>query len=217
MPPIPVHTKSPINAAKASGVTPQTAPSDPQDVPPAAATTTTQPPPTKTTPFYSASGRNIDYNNPPPPQPGAVPRIPQATASSSVPPPFSPEAGPPPPATTAAAQLPGGNYSPAAYPPVPQTGIPPPSTGFNQRGTATSGNEPNRTGPAVLPGVSPYEMGGPSGSGYAAPAPYRSGGNDGQAEEGEGWLDSATKLAKAAGEKLSAAESEVWKRINGEK
>jgi tellurite resistance protein len=35
-------------------------------------------------------------------------------------------------------------------------------------------------------------------------------------EEGEGILESAVKLAKAAGEKLSAAESEVWRRINGE-
>jgi tellurite resistance protein len=44
------------------------------------------------------------------------------------------------------------------------------------------------------------------------------GGNDVKAgdEEGEGILESAVKLAKAAGEKLSAAESEVWRRINGE-
>ena len=42
-------------------------------------------------------------------------------------------------------------------------------------------------------------------------------GGDGSGEgDGEGFLGSAMKFAKAAGEKLSAAESEVWRRINGE-
>lgn len=34
--------------------------------------------------------------------------------------------------------------------------------------------------------------------------------------DGESYWDSAMKFAKTAGEKLSAAESEVWKRINKE-
>lgn len=53
-------------------------------------------------------------------------------------------------------------------------------------------------------------------SGYAPP--YVGGENtSGAREEDEdvGMLSSAMKLAKAAGERLSAAESEVWKRING--
>jgi hypothetical protein len=34
--------------------------------------------------------------------------------------------------------------------------------------------------------------------------------------EGNGVLSSAMKFAKAAGQRLSAAESEVWRRINGD-
>jgi hypothetical protein len=56
--------------------------------------------------------------------------------------------------------------------------------------------------------ASPYQGGGGGGGG-------RYGGGDGDEEE-EGILGSAMKFARAAGEKLSAAESEVWKRINGE-
>lgn len=117
--------------------------------------------------------------------------------------------------------------------------IPPPQTGAEwgvQRGTATA--------PAAFPPPTGSWTGG-SGSGEIHEPKYENypgyrqnvnafwegGGSYGQEQqrqqgyrggagsedgEGEGFLGSAMKFAKTAGEKLSAAESEVWRRINGD-
>ncbi|KAL2128141.1 hypothetical protein VTI74DRAFT_9612 [Chaetomium olivicolor] len=230
MPPIQLHTKSPINAAKASGATPQTDQS--VDRAPAGAATSTSPfqPHPNPTPT-----RTVAPEVPPPPQPGAVPRLPKptgtATTFSSQPPSrpgVSPDAGAPPPPAPTPAPIPGPEVQipEVSYP--PQIAVPSPSVGHNQRGTSTA-TAPPRTAPAKLwgsaqayqppnpvPAPSPYE-GGPGGyqqntAGFDQPS-YGPG-NGGEQEDG--FLGSAMRLAKAAGEKLSAAESEVWRRINGE-
>ncbi|KAK4668619.1 uncharacterized protein QC764_708990 [Podospora pseudoanserina] len=191
MPPIPLHTNSPINPAKASGITPQTTPPN-----------NDQPTPTKTTSLPSSAAPN---NGPPPPQPGAVPHLPQPTsfpASSTGPAPPQPAAAP---ATTAA----------PTYPPPPQSSIPSPELPYNQRGTSTAFTSATTTGAAVLPGPSPYETGGGQGYQQRTDSGYRPGGGEGNEEHGV--LGSVMGYAKAAGEKLSEAEREVWRRINGEK
>lgn len=235
MPPIQVYTKSPINAAKASGITPQTAA-------PADTTTTTHPAniPANTTaspyqpqPNYTPTPTRTTalHQNPPPPQPGAVPRLPEATGtptSSSLPPPPRAGAAAAPPAPTAAATLPTPHLPGVSYP--PQMAIPPPQTGYNQRGTSTSTAAPGVTGggwggagagPGPVPGGYQQNVSASASAGY--PSPYQGGGGGGGGGgyggddgEEEGILGSAMKFAKAAGEKLSAAESEVWKRINKE-
>ncbi|KAK0673824.1 hypothetical protein QBC41DRAFT_103067 [Cercophora samala] len=189
MPPIPLHTNSPINPAKASGITPQTA--SPNS---GAAPSGDQPTPTKTT---SAPPQN----GPPAPQPGAVPHLPRVTSTSSALPP------PPQPAITPA----------PSYPPPPQSSIPPPELPYNQRGTSTAFTPGTRTGAAVLPGPSPYETGGGTQQGYQQRAGYQSVGSWEEEQGNEGVLGSVMGYAKAAGEKLSEAEREVWRRINGEK
>lgn len=50
--------------------------------------------------------------------------------------------------------------------------------------------------------------------GYVPPYGGTVAGEAGDDQGQQGMLGSAIKLAKAAGEKLSAAESEVWRRIN---
>ncbi|KAG7290520.1 hypothetical protein NEMBOFW57_000523 [Staphylotrichum longicolle] len=131
---------------------------------------------------------------------------------------------------------PGPDPGPAprrrAYP--PQMGIPPPQTGLNQRGTSTTlspsaapsawdgSSQAGGSGGGGYPG---YQQNVSAAGGYAAPSPYESGGGggggggfgrDGDGGEEEGVWGSAVKFAKAAGKRLSEAESEVWKRINGE-
>ncbi|KAL2141361.1 hypothetical protein VTI28DRAFT_2491 [Corynascus sepedonium] len=206
MPPIQVYTKAPINAAKASGVTPQTAApegTDPNAPTHATTRTTATAAAPSSSPNHPSSGSqptrttSAPQQQPPPPQPGAVPRLPEPTGTlraappSPQPPPPAPTAAPlGPTAATAAVQIPGVSYP-------PQMGIQPPQAAHNQRGTAT----------AYAP---PYNQSG-GGGGIGGP-----GSQVDDEEKDEGFLGSAVKLAKAAGEKLSAAESEVWRRINGE-
>ncbi|KAK4456633.1 hypothetical protein QBC42DRAFT_351128 [Cladorrhinum samala] len=186
MPPIPVHTHSPINPAKAAPPTPQTSTSSDSSLP-------SIPPPTTTAALPATT--TLPSSGPPQPQPGAVPHLPAPTSSS-------PLSGPAPPAPAVTA-------APTYPPPPTQTAIPPPHEPYNQRGTSTAFTPATTTARAVLPGAgsSPY-------GNYPDPAP--SSGARGPGED-EGVLSSAMKFAKAAGEKLSAAESEVWRRINGEK
>ncbi|KAK4231484.1 hypothetical protein QBC38DRAFT_223829 [Podospora fimiseda] len=189
MPPIPLHTNSPINAAKASSP-PETTTSSSDNSPPPPATTTTAAAPTNTLP-----------TGPPPPQPGAVPHLPSATS-------YNPGPAPPAPAITTA----------PSYPPPPnQTDKIPPQLPYNQRGTSTTFQPPppTTTQPARLPVASPYEScygGGGIGNVHHYPSSP-----DQKDEDEEGLLGSAMKFAKAAGTKLVEAESEVWKRINGQK
>ncbi|KAL2164535.1 hypothetical protein VTH06DRAFT_3751 [Thermothelomyces fergusii] len=243
MPPVQVHIKSPINAAKASGVTLQTAapgaagPDDGSDDATTTTATTTSaeaaaaaaaspaycpssnPPPTRTVPSLQ--------QQPPPPQPGSVPRLPEATgapaprtaaAARNVAEGSPGAGGPAPPPPPTAAPFPGVSYP-------PQMGIPPPQPGHhNQRGTTT---EPLGRGAYPGPGPGNYQYYyqqsgsyGPSSTAGGYVPPYQGGGSGGSRgmheNEEEGFLGSALKLAKAAGEKLSAAESEIWRRINGE-
>jgi hypothetical protein len=51
-------------------------------------------------------------------------------------------------------------------------------------------------------------------AGYHDPSTPRRSGVPADDEDDEGIWSSAKKLAQAAGEKLSAAENEVWRRIN---
>ncbi|KAK0748632.1 hypothetical protein B0T21DRAFT_344263 [Apiosordaria backusii] len=208
MPPIPLHTNSPINPAKASGITPQTAsPGDPPS--------SDQPTPTKTT---SLPPQNNNNGAPPPPQPGTIPHLPQVT-------PFPTAAQP---AAPAPGITPAPTYPPVQAPP-PETAIPAPERPYNQRGTATSytpgSGSGSVAGAAVLPGPSPYEaggggyqgQGGGQSQGYQQRAGYQPSGGQVETEGEGGVLGSVMGYAKAAGEKLSEAEREVWRRINGEK
>ncbi|KAK3322322.1 hypothetical protein B0H66DRAFT_198864 [Apodospora peruviana] len=233
MPPVPVYTKSPINAAKPDGVTPKTAApeeniSDWSNLNAPATTTTAssniyspfQPTPTTKTPG------NVD--GPPPPQPGAVPHAPAAATQTAMPPP--PRAGesyhaqgPPAPAPTQAPQYP---------PPQMTMSMPEPMAPQSYRGTATATAAPaSSTGGGSLAHPPGYQQ-----QDFNASSPYadqyhqrpddQSHGNgstrgmmagtsnDDEDDEG-GVLSSAMKWAQAAGGKLSAAESEVWRRING--
>ncbi|KAK4242608.1 hypothetical protein C8A03DRAFT_29204 [Achaetomium macrosporum] len=248
MPPIPVYTKSPINAAKASGVTLQTAAPADNDAaanPPAHTTSTPNnqpwPNPTPT--------RTIASQEPPPPQPGAVPRLPEVTGTPSLSSHAS-QAGtgtgtgtapaPSPPAPTPApiptTQIPGVSYP-------PQMGVPPPAVPTSQRGVTSTATGPaapyagsgfsssrllwdaprsgTGSGGAYQQNVSSGgDLSSGLGSGYVPPYHHQTGrghGNDqeGVGEEG-GLFSSAVKFAKAAGGKLAAVESEIWRKINGE-
>lgn len=196
MPPVPVYISSPINAAKPSGVTPQTEAPKSNPDPTLASRYVPQPTPTQQPPS----------DGPPPPQPGAVPHLPKPTATASTLPP-SPKAGetyiPPaaaPPEPTAAPQ----------YPPPPQMSMPAPASGYRPQGTATS-TAPRQTLPGFIAGPQGYQQNNSS---------YRAGFHGNESEparvEDEGVLGSAMKWAQAAGKKLSEAESEVWRRINGD-
>jgi len=267
MPPIPVYTASPINAAKASGVTPKTAsPDEDNNTPLGQRYAPVQPTPTQTVPGYGGDEENHNNTSPPPPQPGAVPHLPQYTATatptstSSLPPP--PKAGeslyphlspaPQPPAPTQAAQLPGtgtGMGSTATYPPPPaQMAIPPPPTMpyTAQRGTATATTSGGGYPPTSLPGIITNiddNLAHPPGyqqnvsavefsahqraaqeaaiaeeqqrrrNSLSALGGLGGGGGDG---DGDGVWNSAKKWIQAAGEKLSDAETEVWRRISKE-
>lgn len=265
MPPIPIYANSPINAAKADGVTPQTAanghgqPTNNSNPPP---TTTQQanayPPaqpgaspavpaptgtasisqlhqpvqPTPTLPLAESPG-------PPPPQPGAVPLPPFSTSVN-----HGGAVIPPPPKATGTATTASTTTAPPPYP--AQMNIPPPtgtSTGALpqsvQRGTATtttfSGLSTGAGG--FVPGPSPLEH--PPGYQQDVNADalnrYQRAAQDaledeerrtrrtssaaaaglgGLAGDEDGVWSGAKKMMAAAGEKLAAAEGEVWKRIN---
>jgi hypothetical protein len=217
MPPIPVYTKSPINPAKAaSSTTPPpssaAAKHQPADVPTRTSSPPIQPQLNNPRTVTATPTRTIPVDqSPPPPQPGAVPRLPEATQASSAPsiPPAPQPIGISAPAITAA----------PIYPPPPQQlNIPPPQVPYNQRGTSTVPPAPVPAPTGSLSSL-PYGQYGGGGSGGAYPSPYQGvGGVSGpqQQDEDEGILGSAMKLAKAAGQKLAEAESEVWKKINGE-
>jgi hypothetical protein len=272
MAPVQIYAESPINtAAKADGVTPQTAAAPP----PAAGQA-----PTRTAP--AAAGAQGSY---PPAQPGATPSLPQPTGAASSqryapvqPTPTSQleDSGPPPPQPGAMPQPPsalttlppppkaGEKYQPPEPTPGPQMqsnvayptqmGLPAPAAPYTQRGTATASSAASYGGQVQLPGMPAFSpqagAGGVGGDNYAHPPGYMQnvnaadfsrdqraaheasmqsygagsssgmGGSSGMSGEGsdgeEGIWDTAKKWAQAAGEKLSAAENEVWRRINKE-
>ncbi|KAK0711132.1 hypothetical protein B0H67DRAFT_275599 [Lasiosphaeris hirsuta] len=228
MPPIRVYTESPIVATKASGVTPQTALSDEgdeqtraQSQPILADTSAQTPTSTQNTPNYApipaTPTRTQALNDgPPPPQPGAVPHLPVATATLPPPPKAGEKYQPPKPTV----QLPGVTYP-------PQMSIPAPTAPYSQLGTATA-SAPSYSLPGHLPasaGVGgslshpPGYQQNPNASGldrYQQDVQKSSLAYDSRDEgvSDDGVWNSARKWAQAAGEKLSAAEDEVWRRIN---
>lgn len=211
MPPIPIYSNSPINAAKGDAVSPPT--------------------PDKT---QNNSASKTIY---PPAQPGASPAVPAPTQVARPTPtqPLADHEGPPPPQPGA---VPAPTTAPPPYP--PQMNIPPPtgtSAGATpqsvQRGTSTT----FPGGGAFVPGPSPLEH--PPGYQQDVHADalnrYQRAAQDALEEEesrsrrtssvtaglmggdGEdGVWSGAKKMMAAAGEKLAAAEGEMWKRINKE-
>ncbi|KAI2639779.1 hypothetical protein GGS26DRAFT_541619 [Hypomontagnella submonticulosa] len=234
MAPIPVYTDSPIAAAKASGVTPQTA--QPASASKPAATTSSP-----------TSPSQASY---PPAQPGAAPSLPTPTTASSqmyVPPqdgPPAPQPGavpspsrptganlPPPPKAGEKLQL--SQQAPESQPPMPypqQMSIPPPTAPYpsQQRGTAVaSAPTPANSsqGPPTSSGSRTYSLEHPPGyhqntnaselDRYQRSAIQQNEIEDRTEDSGGVW-GTAKKWAQQTGEKLAAAENEVWKKINKE-
>ncbi|KAF5022795.1 hypothetical protein F66182_5137 [Fusarium sp. NRRL 66182] len=244
MPPIPIHTTSPITAAKPSGITPKTAGSEDAETsvgaplsnePPTTTYPAAQPgarpsmpaPTGAPQPFASAQPtptRAALDSSPPAPQPGAVPEPPNA---NHLPPP--PKAG----ETLRDAQTPATEVRmppQMSYAPVPS------GSEFAAPSSATT----TAPGPSPMAGLVPTAvLGGGAGSDFSHPPGYhqnvhasefssaqRAAHEASVAQErrpsligdqdGEGVWSAAKKWASAAGESLAAAEHEVWKRINKE-
>ncbi|KAK3944684.1 hypothetical protein QBC46DRAFT_374029 [Diplogelasinospora grovesii] len=242
MPPVRIYTDSPINAAKASGQTPETKAGEASSQ--AAATTTSQvtqgyaaaqpgavpsiPAPTGSVqthqyaPLQPTPTRNLADQGPPPPQPGAVP-LPPAGRTAVPPPPRAGEAYHAPEVTQAA------HLPPMPYP--PQMSMPSPAAPYSQRGTATAMG-PSRSSPGQLLG--PYGSAEPlahppgyqqnvnaselSGHQRAEQTAFLASHHGNTSADGaeDGVWNSAMKWAQVAGEKISAAENEVWRRISKE-
>ncbi|KAF2092333.1 hypothetical protein K490DRAFT_61771 [Saccharata proteae CBS 121410] len=222
MPPIPVHLNAPINpnAAKADGISPETA------------TGQQQPQPTRTTNASTATA--FDSSLPPPPQPGAVPQ-----PFSAAPTPTS--ASPPRPQPGASATT---GYIPATVTatvtntitqpvgPPPQFFIPPPTTDANPTRSTTAAAAPAH---AAYPGPTTLNMGpAPTMSavsehppGYVQ-NPYAGDGTAAQRArledvkaqeegEGEGVWGSVKGVLGRMGEGLKKGEEEAWKFVEGRK
>lgn len=252
MAPIPVYTKSPINAASASGVTSQTVPqeeaSTSNSVPVSASTTSTTtsaypparpgapavPAPTGTAaqryaPLQPTKTTSSEAEGPPMPQPGATP----APLSRHVPPP--PRAG-----ETYHPEQTSAPQQPSSIP--PQFAIPPPTAAFGglpPKSSTSTSNTASSSYPVQIPSA---ESGAPRRS-LEHPPGYQqnvyasdmtseqrraheanNASNFGGRESAEkvGAMDSdgssvwntAMKWAQQTGEKLSKAETEVWRKIN---
>ncbi|KAK8114292.1 hypothetical protein PG999_006361 [Apiospora kogelbergensis] len=178
-------------------------------------------------PLQATPTQPMSTQGPPAPQPGAAPTL--AGLTSHLPPP--PKAGekyvPPPPPTTSQA---------AASAPYPQQmGIPPPTMAYpaQQLGTATAVAPSSAY--AQAPSGSVGQPGGQSSldhppgyhqnvnaaglDQYQRQAIARNESADRRQQDGseeEGIWGAAKKWAAGAGEKLAAAESEVWKRVTKE-
>ncbi|RYP22938.1 hypothetical protein DL765_001396 [Monosporascus sp. GIB2] len=189
------------------------------------------PTPTATTQAYApqpTSTLSAASGGPPPPQPGAVPVPPGAARSTIPPPPKVGEKYQPPPSQH-------GSSPSATTPYPPQMSIPAPNVPYPAQQQGTS--------PAAVPSFTHNErqaaatttFGGHGGQSLQHPPGYHQNANaseldryqnaaiqrnnhaggEGQQSEGGVW-DVAKKWAQATGEKLAAAENEVWKRINKE-
>lgn len=199
-----------------------------------------QPAPTRTT-----QRTPEQYNGPPPPQPGAVP-VPQSqqapmTTPSSLPPP--PRAGEAPQPITMPAQMqippPGSNYAPTHS---TAGAVPPPSTAYQPSGPTTLNLGPIARQPP--PQTSQYSSAAETHPPGYQQDPYaaelssaqraslehleseeRRGSfaagllrTDGAASEtAESAWGTVKSWATAAGAKVSEAEKEVWKMVDGEK
>lgn len=235
MAPIPVYADSPI-AAKASGVTPQTASAEqaqgdvkppqitaapalpqttyPQAKPGAVPTlpTATGAPQARAAYIPPTPTQSIQRSNgPPPPQPGAVPRPTKTTHL------------PPPPPKDGEKYVPAQQTAAVPYP--QQMAIPPPTMAYPAQRSGTSsavGSAATYGGQGAgqdlqhPPGY--HQNANASGlDSYQASAMGHNNSDYHQHEaEGDGVWNSAKKWAQATGEKLAAAETEVWKRISKE-
>lgn len=252
MAPVPIYSQSPINAAKASGVTPQTAqagnegntvqpaittapPSTTQQVysqaqpgaVPSLPIQTAAAPSQRYMPVQPTPTRNLDDQTPPAPQPGAVP-IPPGSRNPVPPPPKAGERYSHPEQTPAP--------QPANIPYPAQMSVPAPAVPFSQRGTAAAGPPAGSIGgqptgvlsaggpspaahfqhpPGYQQDVNASEFSSNKRAAHHASLSVDAGSGSAALDDGEeGVWDSAKKLVQAAGDKLSAAESEVWRRIN---
>ncbi|KAJ8130248.1 hypothetical protein O1611_g3383 [Lasiodiplodia mahajangana] len=246
MAPIPVYTNSPITAAKPDGVTPRTdAPTKTNKASTSISPTSTYAPSTHTTPTATTAATPqtgavpslprptgpaaaqpysplqptpttaIASASPAPPQPGSVP-------VSSLPPPpkagerYQPPTAPPP---TASMPIPYQMAIPAATAPYPS----------QQRGTSTATMaSPSPYGAQIPPATA--GIGGHGTQSLSHPPGYQQNANASEFDRyqrsameqrelddgGSGIWDTAKKLAQQTGERLAAAENEVWKRINKE-
>ncbi|KAI0165778.1 hypothetical protein GGR57DRAFT_135605 [Xylariaceae sp. FL1272] len=215
MPPIPVYSDSPIVAAKPDGVTPKTA--SPGNNTPTTKTAAVPTPTSQHSAYPAAqpgavpslpkptSTMHMGNSGPPPPQPGAVP--------AAIPPP--PKAGEryQPPVQTPTATMPYPQQMSMSSPADPQP--------TQQRGTST----------APLSSGQPYGVQHP----LAHPPGYHQNANASELDryqrsaaeqrayedsqessEGGSVWGAAKKLAQQTGERLAAAEHEVWKKLNNE-
>ncbi|KAI1180335.1 hypothetical protein F4777DRAFT_311550 [Nemania sp. FL0916] len=239
MAPIPVYTNSPITAAKPDGVTPKT------DVPDKATPSSTGAPVytrthiTTTTTTTATGGAAAA-------QPGATPSLPTPTTYPAAQPtptasmasasPAPPQPGsvpvsslPPPPQAGERYQPPTQTRAPAATMPIPhQMAIPSPAAPqpSQQRGTFSAATESSSPYSVPLPSAT----GGGDTRGFSHPPGYQQNASASQLNQyqrsameqpeaddgGDGIWGAAKKLAQQTGERLAAAESEVWKKINRE-
>lgn len=241
---IPIYTQSPINAAKPSGVTPQTAAPQAQSRSqnPAPATTTS----TSASTYPPAQPSAVSY-----PGPTAAPRVAQATLLQPTPTTRVDDEGPPPPQpgnlpmpfnrkSIAPPPKAGERYRPQETAPVlapgteqpHQMGIPPPTHGIQPlRSSTSTTTTASASYPIAIPSEPRRSLEHPVGyqqNVYASEltSDQRRAQEANMSQigahttsknlEGVDFLNTAKKWAQQAGEKLSEAEAEVWRRINKE-
>jgi hypothetical protein len=236
MPPIQIHKDAPIaptTAAKADGITPSTASSNPSD----------KPPPTRTTPAYAPTTTTQSTSGPPVPQPGARPAAPTSTSQggddsggSYDGTPAAPQPGAVPTATATYVTTETRMHAPPA-----QFTQPPPSDSMLAGRSTTTSTTPSQPGPTTLdygPAASPFQTS-HTGGGQAEPtqraslehppgyvqapdnAPYTAGGGIGGPsgaggdDHGESVGAQAWNMLSKAGEALKKGEESVWKAVRG--
>ena len=240
MPAVPVYSASPVNAAKASGTTPQTArPDEPErEIPGYVAQVTTssaasqqgfpapqpgagapsQPVQTANAIQPTPTHQSLPDDGPPAPQPGAVPVPPPGAASHLPPPPKPTEARQYTPATTVpmppqmSYQAPSSQYSRGSS----TTTAPPPAAGFGgPRPTSIREGGPGDVHshpPGYHQDVHASEFSSAQRVAHESSMAENTSVFDG--DDDEGVWGAAKKWASAAGNRLAAAENEVWRRIN---
>ncbi len=248
---IPIYSQSPINAAKPSGVTPQTATpqaqSRSQNPGPATTTTTTTTTTSTPTPNYPpAQPSAVSY-----PGPTAAPRVAQAPLLQPTPTTRVDDEGPPPP-QPGSLPMPlnrksipppykaGERYRPQETAPVLAPGkeqpyqmaFPPPTHGIQPlRSSKSTTTTASASYPVAIPSEPRRSLEHPVGyqqNVYASEltsdqrraqeANMSQIGAHANSEnlEDVDFLNTAKKWAQQAGEKISEAEAEVWRRINKE-
>jgi hypothetical protein len=244
---IPIYTASPINASKASGVTPQTAALQAQppsrntapatttstsssSYPPAQPGAVSYPGPTPApqvahvSPLRPTPTTRVENKGPPPPQPGNVPT---PLDRKNIPPP--PKAG--------ETYRPQETGTPVAVPPTTgqqpyQMGIPPPTQGAQPlRSSTNTTTTASASYPVAVSSEPRRSLEHPLGYQQNVYASEQTS-DQRRAQEanmsrigaldtsenvgGIDLLNTAKKWAQQAGEKISEAEAEVWRRINKE-